>query len=180
MSTPIRKCVYAGSFDPLTEGHMYMIREGARLFDELVVAVGTNPAKHSTFSQEERLDTIRESVRDMPNVSVASFGPVYLVQYAVSIGAQYILRGLRSAHDYEFESTMRNVNSDINPEITTVFLMPPRQFREISSSFVKGLIGPDGWQNVVRPYVPPAVYAMLLRTKFTWPHRTAGHESPVD
>jgi pantetheine-phosphate adenylyltransferase/8-oxo-dGTP diphosphatase len=176
----LRKCVYAGSFDPLTEGHMYMIREGARLFDILVVALGVNPAKHCTFSVADRLAVIRESVGDIPNVEVDEFGAAYLVQYAASVGAGYILRGLRSQQDYEFESTMRHVNADINGEITTVFLMPPREFREISSSFVKGLVGPEGWKDVVRPYVPPAVYRLLLRSDIIWPWQSGGPDSPAD
>jgi pantetheine-phosphate adenylyltransferase len=175
-----RKCVYAGSFDPLTEGHMYMIRQGALLFDLLVVALGVNPEKHYTFSVEERLEVLRASTEEIPNVRIDTFENQYLVRYAESVGACYILRGLRSAHDYEFESTMRHVNADIDPEITTVFLMPPRNIREISSSFVKGLVGPEGWQDVVRPYVPPAVYELLLRARMRWPHKSGGGESPVD
>ena len=70
-----------------------------------------------------------------------------LADYAESVGAQYILRGIRSHQDYEFERAMRNVNEDLKPEITTVFLIPPRQICEVSSSFVKGLVGPEGWER---------------------------------
>jgi pantetheine-phosphate adenylyltransferase len=157
-----RKCVYAGSFDPVTMGHMWMIREGAKLFDELIVAVGVNPAKKYTFSIEERLDFLRECAKGIGNVRIASFENQFLVHFAASIGAHYILRGIRSVRDYEFEAGMRHVNSDLSPKITTVFLIPPRGISEISSSFVKGLVGPAGWERVVKQYLPSPVYERFV------------------
>jgi pantetheine-phosphate adenylyltransferase len=153
-----RKAVYAGSFDPPTNGHVFMIREGSQLFDELVVAIGVNPDKRSLFSLDERLALLRSITSDLPNVSVASFEARYLIDYAARAGARYILRGIRNAADFHYEQTMRNVNSDLNPAITTVFLIPPRALAEVSSSFVKGLVGPRGWRNVVRGMVPPSVF----------------------
>jgi pantetheine-phosphate adenylyltransferase len=153
--------VYAGSFDPLTIGHLWMIEEGCRIFKNLRVAIGINPEKKYHFGLEERLDMLRDSTRAFRNVSVASFSNLYLVDYAQSIGATHILRGIRSQADYEFERTMRNINGDFDPAITTVFLMPPRNIAEISSSMVKGLIGPKGWERIVKRYVPDAVYARL-------------------
>ncbi|MCW8133806.1 MAG: pantetheine-phosphate adenylyltransferase [Planctomycetota bacterium] len=159
----LRRAVYGGSFDPLTMGHMYMIREGARLFDELIVAIGINPAKKYTFPLEERLEHLRECTRGIGQVTVGRFENRFLVDYARETGAQYILRGVRNAGDYEYERTMRQVNGDIDESITTVLLMPPRELAELSSSFVKGLAGPAGWQRVVRKYLPPPVYASFLR-----------------
>lgn len=158
-----RKAVYAGSFDPPTEGHMYMIREGAALFDELVVAIGVNPEKKSLFPVDERLALLRSCVRDHSNVTVSKFEARYLIDYAHQIGARYILRGIRNSADFGFEQTMRNVNADRNPAITTVFLMPPRELAEVSSSFVKGLVGPRGWAKFLRGMVPAAVHEALLR-----------------
>ena len=91
-----------------------------------------------------------------------SFGNQFLVNYAESVGAGYILRGIRSESDYEYERVMRNINSDLNPNIVTVFLMPPREIAEISSSFVERLVGPDGWEKIVEKYVPEAVYEKFL------------------
>ncbi len=158
----MRRAVYAGSFDPPTLGHMFMIREGARLFDELVVAVGVNPDKRSTFSVEERLALLREVTRDLPAVRVDSFTGQFLIRWAASIGADYILRGIRTAGDFDYERTMRHVNGDLEPEVTSVFLIPPRHLAETSSSFVKGLVGPEGWRDVVRGFVPPPVYEAIL------------------
>src|SRR5229473_27299 len=130
---PLRLGVYAGSFDPLTIGHLWMIEQGVRLFDELVVAVGINPDKKYTFSVEERLVMIRESTKQLRHLAVTSFSNRYLIDYAQSIGATHILRGIRSESDYEFERTMRNINGDLDAGICTLFLMPPRDIAEVSS-----------------------------------------------
>ena len=155
--------VYAGSFDPLTVGHLWMIQEGVNLFDRLIVAVGINPEKRYTFSLAERLSMLRESLKRCRNLSVTSFSNRYLIDYAQSIGATHILRGIRSESDYEYERTMRNINGDLDPGIVSVFLMPPRDIAEVSSSMVKGLVGPKGWQKVVRKYVPEPVYRRFLK-----------------
>jgi pantetheine-phosphate adenylyltransferase len=156
--------VYAGSFDPLTVGHLWMIEQGVRLFDRLTVAVGVNPDKKYGFPLKERLSMLRESTRRFPNTIVASFSNLYLIHYAQRIGATHILRGIRTESDYEFERTMRNINGDLDPGICTVFLMPPRDIAEVSSSMVRGLIGPIGWQKIVRKYVPDPVYKRLLKS----------------
>ena len=85
-----------------------------------------------------------------------------MVDYAREQGAQFILRGIREAADYEFERKMRYVNADLAPHIDTVFLMPPREIAEISSTMVKGLVGPTGWENVVKQYVPDPVFQRLV------------------
>ncbi len=163
MAVTTRKAIYAGSFDPVTNGHLYLIREGARLFDELVVAVGTNPGKSYTFSPVERLDMLARSAKDIDNVEIVAMSKVYLVDFAQSVGASYILRGVRNESDYLNERTMRNVNADMAPEITTVFLMPPRGIAEVSSSFVKGLAGPEGWERLIEGYLPPEVLDTFRR-----------------
>jgi len=173
-------CVYAGSFDPPTEGHMYMIKKGSELFSRLIVAVGTNPNKRYTFSLEDRLEMLRECTKELGNVTVDHFANRYLVDYAKSAKAEYILRGIRSPEDYEYEHAMRNVNEDLDPGITTVFLMPPREICEVSSSFVKGLIGPKGWEDVIKPYVPAPVYEKLLRSTVRWTKQTGGAETASD
>lgn len=154
--------VYAGSFDPLTVGHQWMIQEGARLFDFLIVAIGTNPDKRYSFTLENRLAMLRDSTKTLRNVKIDSFGNQFLISYARSVGATHILRGIRSESDYEYERVMRNINGDLGANITTVFLMPPRHIAEVSSSMVKGLIGPKGWEDIVREYVPKPVYKHLM------------------
>ncbi len=157
------RVIYAGSFDPPTNGHVWMIEEGARIFQSLTVAIGTNPDKENTFSIEERIRMLENITSEITatNVSVEVFDNRYLVDYARSVGADYILRGIRSPADFEFERVMRHINADICPEITTVFLMPPRQFGEVSSSLVKGMVGPEGWEKTVSRLVPTVVFEHL-------------------
>lgn len=157
-------CVYAGSFDPPTSGHAWMIREGAALFERLIVAVGVNPEKKPAYPLEKRLAWLREITKGHANVEVAQFGKLYLAEYASQVGARFILRGIRNAADFGYEQTMRHVNADLRPKLTTVFLMPPREYAEVSSSLVRGLIGPDGWRTVVSRYVPECVFSDLSVT----------------
>ena len=161
------KAVYAGSFDPPTNGHLWVIRTAAELFREVVVAIGVNPEKRYAYRIEDRVEQLRACTIDLPNVSVDAFENQFLVRYARSIGARYIVRGIRNETDYAREREMRYINSDLAPEILTVFLMPPREIAEVSSSFVRGLIGPEGWQEVVRRFVPDPVYQFFLRKYVT-------------
>ena len=101
-------------------------------------------------------------VAPFANVRVDSFTNQFLVNYAHSVNAEFIIRGIRTATDYEYERAIRHINADLQPDIRTVFLMPPREIAEISSTFVKGLVGPDGWQRVLPRYVPPAVYDKII------------------
>src|SRR3990167_6138023 len=149
----MKRAVYAGSFDPITNGHFWMIEQGAKLFDHLIVAIGDNPEKAYTFSFDDRIRILKESVVGIRNVSIAGFENKFLVDYASSEKCGYILRGIRDSDDFIFERKMRHINQDIQSEIATVFLMPPRNIAEISSSFVKGLVGPSGWRKVVEKYV---------------------------
>jgi len=158
----MRKGVYAGSFDPPTNGHLWMIERGSRLFDSLIVAIGTNPEKKYTFSIDERNEMLKELTETYTNITVDTFENQFLVNYAKSIGAHYILRGIRTENDYEYERTMRHINNDLNSEIETLFLMPPREIAEVSSSIVKQLVGPDGWEEVIKRYVPEPTYRKFL------------------
>ncbi|AVY93200.1 MULTISPECIES: pantetheine-phosphate adenylyltransferase [Microvirgula] len=158
---PLKRAVYAGSFDPVTNGHLWMIEQAVELFDELVVAIGVNPDKFCTFSAEDRAAMLRETTRQYNNLRVELFDNQFLVNYAQSIGANYIVRGIRTASDYEYERAMRYVNSDLYPNITTIFLLPPREYAEVSSTMVRGLVGPKGWEDVIHQYVPEPVYLRL-------------------
>lgn len=159
----MRTAVYAGSFDPPTNGHLWMIERGLEMFDRLVVAIGDNPTKTYTFSIPERLELLRQALPTSERLLIAHFDNRYLVDYAVEHAARFILRGIRTQADYEYERMMRHVNNDMAPAITTVFLMPPRNIAEVSSSMVKNLIGPAGWRETVPRYVPAPVFQALER-----------------
>ncbi len=154
--------VYAGSFDPPTNGHLWMIDQAARMFDNLIVAAARNPEKGYTYELDRRVDWLNQICHEHANVRVASLENEFLAHYANRAGARFVIRGIRNEADYQYERGMRYVNSDLNEGLTTVFLMPPRSLCEISSSFVKGMIGPEGWEPVVQRYLPPCVYEDLL------------------
>lgn len=157
----MKRAVYAGSFDPVTNGHLWMIREAVELFDELVVAIGVNSEKHCTFTVEERLEMLTAVTHGFKKLRVDVFSNQFLVNYAQAVDANYIVRGIRTGTDYEYERTMRYINTDLHPDITTIFLLPPREYAEVSSTMVKGLVGPRGWESVIRQYVPEPVYHKL-------------------
>ena len=156
-----KRAVYAGSFDPLTNGHLWMVEQGLTLFDHLTVAIGINPDKEYTYGLDARMDILRDSLPKSDNLCIAHYANRYLVDYATEVGADYILRGIRSAQDYEFERGMRHTNAQLNDSITTIFLMPPLNLAELSSSMVKGLVGPEGWEEHVIKMVPEPVFNAL-------------------
>jgi len=158
----MQTAVYAGSFDPPTNGHLWMISQGLALFDRLVVAIGQNPSKNYVFSTEERIDLLRSSIPSCERLTITHFDNRYLVDYAKEVGGEFILRGIRSPGDSEYERVMRHINSDMAPDINTVFLMPPREMAELSSSMVMGMVGPEGWGKTVRRYVPSPVFDALV------------------
>jgi pantetheine-phosphate adenylyltransferase len=140
-----------------------MIRQGLGLFDRLIVAIGTNPSKSYTFSVEQRVQLLGASTPEDSHLTIENFDNRYLVDYAKEKGAAYILRGIRSPGDYEYERVMRHINNDLAPTITTVFLMPPRELAQVSSSMVESLIGPNGWEETVARYVPEPVFEALKK-----------------
>ncbi|KPN71462.1 pantetheine-phosphate adenylyltransferase [Neisseria sp. 83E34] len=162
MNHPISRAVYAGSFDPPTNGHLWMIRQAQTMFDELIIAIGVNPDKKSTYTIAERYAMLEAITQEFPNVRIHSFENRFLVDYAHDVDAKFIVRGIRTASDYEYERTIRYINSDLQPDILTIFLMPPREFAEVSSTMVKGMVGPNGWRQMIRRYVPDAVYEKIL------------------
>ena len=160
----MRRAVYAGSFDVFTNGHLRMIEEGARLFDELIVVVAVNPAKKRLFSLEASQEMILASTAHLENVSICVLPKdQYLVHFAKEFGVQFILRGLRAQSDFQYERNVQMTNRRIEPSVQTIFILTPPEFSDVSSSWVKGLIGPKGWEDVVEQFVPTAVLEELKR-----------------
>ncbi len=131
-----RLAVYPGSFDPLTNGHVDIIRRGARLFDRIVVAVLVNPDKSPLFSVDERMEIAREVFADQPSVEVDQFDGL-LVEYAGRREADVIVRGLRAISDFEYEFQMALMNRRLSSAIETVFMMPAEPYTYVSSRLVK-------------------------------------------
>jgi pantetheine-phosphate adenylyltransferase len=136
------RCVCPGSFDPVTEGHLDVIRRAGALFDEVVVAVLTNPAKAATFALEERLDMLRESLAD-PGVRVESVQDQLLVDYCRSVGAVAVVKGLRSGTDFAYELPMALMNRHLSG-LETVFLAGDPRLEHVSSSLVKEVVAHGG------------------------------------
>jgi pantetheine-phosphate adenylyltransferase len=151
-SDPFRTAVFAGTFDPLTLGHLDVIRRGRLLFEHLVVGIGVNPSKSEMFPLEERIELVRRVVEPLPNVSVESFEGL-TVHFVRRIGARVILRGLRTLTDMEYEFAMTLTNHRLDPEIETVFLMADGEYSHISSSLIKQ-VGRFGGREALNRFVP--------------------------
>lgn len=153
--------IYAGSFDPITHGHLDVVRRAASIFSELIVAVGIHPSRNALFSIEERYRLVQAVCAEVPNVRVASFGGL-LVDYARESGAQVIVRGLRVGSDFEYELQIAHANADLASELETVFLPTRAHFGFISASLVREISRHGG--DVSR-YAPEPV-CRALAAKF--------------
>ena len=146
--------VYPGTFDPITLGHLDIIRRGAHLVGKLVIGVTTNPSKEPMFSVAERLDMVRREVGAVDgNIEVVEFGSL-LMDFAEAQGASMILRGLRAVADFEYEFQMAGMNQQLNDKIETVFLMADVSLQPIASKLVKEIARFGG---SIDPFVTPAV-----------------------
>ena len=152
--------VYPGTFDPITLGHLDIIRRGAHLVDRLVIGVTTNPSKEPMFSLAERLEMVRREVTDMPgNIRVVEFDSL-LMDFAEAQSAAMIIRGLRAVADFEYEFQMAGMNQQLNDEIETVFLMADVSLQPIASRLVKEIARYGG---AIDKFVTPAVAADVKR-----------------
>ncbi len=156
-----RIAIYAGSFDPPTNGHLWMIRQGAALFDELIVTLAVNPEKKGFLPLAERERLLRCMAAELPNVRVATVEHGFLVDFALAQGANYLLRGARNSTDFEYEKIMARMNARMEPGIHSVLLMAPGELEEISSSMVRGFVGVPQWERWVRACVPPCVFEAI-------------------
>lgn len=158
-----RIAVYAGSFDPPTLGHLWMMQQGCSLFDELVVVQAINPDKQGFFSTDEKRAAMHGLLKYLPdNVRMQELNAGFLVEYAREIGARFLLRGIRNTLDFEYEKSIARINAQMVPQLQTVFLTPPAELENISSSFIRGFVGNPGWQEWVRPHVPAEVLELMI------------------
>jgi pantetheine-phosphate adenylyltransferase len=154
--------IYPGSFDPLTNGHLDIIRRASKLFDRLIVTVSTNSAKQTLFTHEERSALVTEACADLPNISVASFSGL-LMNFVKQSGAGTIIRGLRAVTDFEYEFAMALMNKHLADDVETVFLATSEGYSFVSSSMVKEVFQLGG---NVDDKVPPCVLE-ALREKYS-------------
>ena len=151
--------VYPGTFDPITNGHLDIVKRASPLFDRIIITLALNIDKNPLFTVDERLDMICRSVETVDNAEVAQFSGL-IVDFATKVGASVIIRGLRAVSDFEFEFQMALMNRKQRPEIDTVYLMPDARYTYLSSSIVKEVAKHGG--NVER-FVPSYVLEMLKK-----------------
>jgi len=157
----MRRAIYPGSFDPVTNGHLDVISRARKLFDEIIVAVAHNDEKQPLFTLEERLSLLHDAVDKIDNVRVAQFDGL-LVEFAAAQKGTAVIRGLRAVSDFEFEFQMALMNRKLADSVETIFLMPKEEYTYLSSRLVKEIarLGGD-----VSGFVPKSV-AEALKTKF--------------
>jgi len=155
-----RIAIYPGTFDPVTNGHIDIVRRAVELFDELWVTVAINPTKEPMFTTEQRVRLLEESLRSYPTVKIDKFSGL-IVDHAREVGAKAIIRGLRAVSDFEYEFQMALMNRKLADEITTVFLMPNEKYTYLNSSLIRGLarFGAD-----VNEFVPACVMDALKKS----------------
>ena len=158
----MKRAVVPGTFDPITEGHIDVIRRASQIFDEVIVAVAASPGKGPRgplFSLDERVDLACQSLADLDNVTVQPFSGL-LVQFADSVGAHVVVKGLRAITDFEYEFQMTAINYELEREIETVFIMSPPKYMYLSSSIVREVASLHGdFTQFVSPAVRDALVA---------------------
>lgn len=168
----MRHCIYPGTFDPLTYGHLDVLERATHLFDKVTVAVSDNPAKGPSFSAEERLSLLLPNIKRFSNVEATTFSCL-LVDFVKEKEACAIIRGLRAISDFEFEFNMALMNRHLDPRIETLFVMPNEEFSYTSSTLVKQVAKYGG---DVSHFVPPNVAEAL---KELYGQGPAGRAMPV-
>lgn len=153
----MKVAIYPGSFDPVTKGHIDILKNAAGIFDKVIIAVAHNGEKKGFLSTEERVNLIKESVKDIPNVEVDAFEGL-TIEYAKRIGADVLIRGLRAVSDFEFEMQLAQTNSALYDKVKTVFLTTKPKYNFISSSNIKEILSNGG---DISKFVPTPVYEYL-------------------
>jgi len=152
--------IYPGSFDPITNGHLDLIKRASKLFDEVIIAITQNANKSSFLSIDQRVDAVKKSITSLNNTRVLSFDSL-LVDFAREHNAQIIIRGLRAVSDFEYEFQLSGMNKRLNPGIETLFMTPSEEFANISSSLVREIYTLGGDISV---FVPDSVKIILHKT----------------
>ncbi len=156
----MKKVIYPGTFDPVTYGHIDIVKRAVDLFDEVVVTVAINPSKKPLFTTQERVDMLKESLKEFSNQVVIDSFDGLLVEHAKQVGAQAIIRGLRQISDFEFEFQMALMNRKLSGDITTIFLMPHERYTYLNSTVIRNLAS---LHADVSNFVPPIVVEALIK-----------------
>ena len=158
----MKTAVYPGSFDPVTNGHIDVIERALKIFDKVIVTVGDNPGKKSTFTTEERIEMLKESTKDLKNIEIDSFSGL-LLDFVKSKNSKIIIRGLRAVSDFDFEFQRALMNRVVDKEVETVFIMTKENYVYLNSSIVKEMAMFGGKLNGL----VPKIVEKKLREKFS-------------
>lgn len=161
--------IYPGTFDPITKGHLHLIKRASKLADKVIIAVADNNRKGPVFSHEERCDMVRADIENLRekgcDIEVMSFNGL-LVDFAKNVGATTIIRGLRAVSDFEYEFQLTGMNTKLDPDIETVFLMAHEKWQFVSASFVKEICALGGQvDEFVTPQVAQRLKEKLAKSK---------------
>ncbi len=138
-----KRAIYPGTFDPLTNGHLDIIERSSKIFDQVIIAIGNNPEKNPLFSVEERAKMIKKSTKHLSNITLVKFNSL-LIDLSSELNSNIIIRGIRSAGDFEYEAQMTYANNSLKKELETIYLMPSLKYSYISSSVVRTLLKFNG------------------------------------
>lgn len=166
----MKRVAFAGTFDPITNGHLWVIQEGLNIADEVYVMIAYNPNKKTLFSESERKSMIDQVLKKNgidDRVKTILIKNEYVAQSAIEHDCNYLIRGIRSALDFDYESLIQKTNTDVLAGAKTLFVMPPRELESVSSSFVKTLVGPVGWHWNIKEFLPQAVYSAWIKKYIT-------------
>ena len=153
----MKRAIFPGTFDPFTIGHYSIVMRGLNLFDEIIIGIGVNQSKNTLFDMDNRVNMIRQAFKNEPRVSIETYDSL-TIDFADAMGAKYILRGLRTVSDFEYEFQMAGMNRQLMPDVETLFLTPADQYQFISGTFVReiAMLGGD-----VSKFVVPLVMERL-------------------
>lgn len=162
----MKKIAFTGSFDPITKGHLWVVQEGLEIAEKVVLMIAVNPTKKYMFSEKERKEMIYKSLVEYgieDRVEIVISRNEYVAQSAMDFDCQYLIRGIRSAVDFDYESLIQKANTEVLGGAKTIFVMPPRDLESVSSSFIKNLVGPVGWHWNIKKFITDAVYDALIK-----------------
>lgn len=154
-----KKALFPGTFDPFTNGHLDLVKRGLKIFDEIIVAIGVNSGKKHMFDLDQRTHFLELLFADEPRVTVVHYEGLTAL-FAASIGAEYILRGLRTTQDFTYEQQIAYVNEDLTDQVQSVFVMSDQKNASVSSTIVRDLIR---YKGAYSKYIPAAIYSEIQK-----------------
>jgi pantetheine-phosphate adenylyltransferase len=162
----MKKIAFSGSFDPITNGHLYVLKEGLEIAGKALLIIAVNPDKKTLFSAQERKEMIYQTLVENKiehQVDILISKKEFVAQIALENDCQYLIRGIRNGIDFDYESLIQKANTEVLHGAKTIFIMPPRELESVSSSFIKNFIGPVGWHWYIQKFVSESVYRFIVK-----------------